>query len=263
MVDKYGSQGFFVVGVTGEAEEPTLGYISETKTKAIIAYESKELPSMKAYGFSGFPSAALVGADGKVVWTGHPSALNDKLIEKALAGVKPGPLSDGLMMDVELPKKYAAIEKQLNGGKIGDGYKALAAALAAPGVNDSDRSALEAAKKQVDELGTAELKKAELANMEKRLFDAQVGWKRISTQMPGTDAGRIADGLLAELAKNAEAKRELEVGQRIADAQKLAAAGKAAAAASALSSILEGPMKDTVEAERAKKLLAEIKAKKG
>ena len=40
LIDKYGSQGFYVVGVTGEPEDKTLEYIATTKSKAIPSASS-------------------------------------------------------------------------------------------------------------------------------------------------------------------------------------------------------------------------------
>ncbi len=84
LIETYGKQGFVVVGVTGEPEQPTEQFVQSTGARFAVAYEPS-LASMYAFGFKGFPSAALVGRRGKILWKGHPMALDGKLIERELA----------------------------------------------------------------------------------------------------------------------------------------------------------------------------------
>jgi peroxiredoxin len=84
LIDAYGKRGLVVVGVTGEPEDATEQFVQTTGARFAVAYEPG-LESMRAFGFKGFPSAALVGKGGKIVWKGHPMALDAKVIEQNLA----------------------------------------------------------------------------------------------------------------------------------------------------------------------------------
>ena len=108
MVEKYGKKGFEVVGVTGEAaHDKTERFIAQTGMKAHVVYEPG-LASMKAYGFGGFPSTALVNPKGKVVFKGHPSSLNDATIAQHIRGARVSNAgATGLSVEVTLPKAFS------------------------------------------------------------------------------------------------------------------------------------------------------------
>src|SRR5436190_135930 len=78
----------------------------------------------------------------------------------------------------------------------------------------------------VDKVIADEEKLAQTAFDEKRYFDAQTSWKRISAACKGLDAAKTADEKLADLAKDANLKKEIDAGARIAEAQKADDAGK-------------------------------------
>jgi len=258
LVEKYGKKGFLAVGVTSEPEDPTAKYMEETGAKMAVAYETSS-KSMEAYGFRGYPSAALIDPKGILVWKGHPSRLTDEIIEQHIKGAVVGSGDGKLALELELPKKYAAVAKQLAKGDLGDAHKALAAALAGNGVAEADRPALEAAKAEVEATLAAAQHDAQTAATEERWFDAQGAWKRVSAAFRNHEAGKAADAAAAEIAKDPARKKELEAGQKIADALKLAAAGKAKEALSALDALSNGVLKDTKEAARAKALAEQMR----
>src|SRR5262245_58232031 len=129
--------------VTDGPEAETKKVIEETKMKAPVIWE-KPLKSMDKLGFEGYPSAALVAPDGKIVWTGDPRAVTEKLIEDNLHGVILMP-SDKLVADCDLPKKNAAIGKLLSTGKLGEARNAITTALAAKDLKPEDKTLLETA----------------------------------------------------------------------------------------------------------------------
>lgn len=61
---------------------------------------------MNELGASGFPSAALIDANGVVQWVGHPASLKSSTIEKALVGALPIPMW-------EWPKSASGVRKAL------------------------------------------------------------------------------------------------------------------------------------------------------
>ena len=60
-------------------------------------------------GVSGIPRAFLIDPQGKIVWDGHPSSLDEKTIEKALSGALPKPL-------FEFPSSASAVRTALTKG---------------------------------------------------------------------------------------------------------------------------------------------------
>lgn len=56
----------------------------------------------KHFGVRGIPSAALLNADGIVVWAGHPAELDNKTLEAALKGALKKPLFDAPSLEAAL-----------------------------------------------------------------------------------------------------------------------------------------------------------------
>lgn len=259
LIDKYGKQGLTVLFVTDGPDAPTEKFVEETKLKAPVVWE-KPLKTMDDLGFGGYPSSALVAPNGKILWTSEVKDVSlEKLIEEQLATIVLAPPTEKITFDCELPKKYAATQKLLATGKIGEGWTALKTALDAKEIKDEDKTKLEAAQTEVDKLVKDEVAFAEKAYTEKRYFDSQTQWKRVSAACKGMEAGKTADDKLAEIAKDANIKKELDAGQRIAEAMKLANQGKTKPAIGVLNSVVDGPFKDTEEAKRAKTMAEELK----
>lgn len=80
---RYADDGLVVVGVTNERRE---------LVESVVFDRGMEFPVVRvsggavdrAYGVSSFPTAYLIGRDGKVTWSGHPGRLSDERIEAAL-----------------------------------------------------------------------------------------------------------------------------------------------------------------------------------
>ncbi len=80
-----------------------------------------------SYGVSGIPASFLIGADGKIVWSGSPFELSEAQIEVALKGVKPG---TGLanILSVPATQEYSKrLKPATDLGAAGKPGKALAA----------------------------------------------------------------------------------------------------------------------------------------
>lgn len=263
MVEKFGKKGFVIVGVTSEAKAPTETYLEETGWKATVALEGSG-GTMRAYGFTGYPSSTLVGPTGKVVWTGHPSGLSERVIEENLAGVRLGG-PNGLALDIELPRKHRAIAKKLSKGTLGPAYLDLQKALDRLGQDADDleeAAVLRDAIQQVDALAQEQLDLASKAFDEGRYFDAQSTWKLVDKHLAKHAAGEAAATRLSELAARAELVDEIEAGERIARALAEAAEEKVDKAIKTLKAVASGSLKETREAERAVRLIEEMSGEK-
>lgn len=91
--------------MTSETEANTVPWVKEKGAKYAYAYDPGQ-KFMRALDLSGFPTAWLVDATGTVVWQGHPSSLQESVIESALNGALLKPLWDW-------PKEAASIKKPL------------------------------------------------------------------------------------------------------------------------------------------------------
>jgi len=258
LVDQYGKKGFVVVGITNEPEDKTMSFVESTGMKGVVAFVSGAsiTSDMKAYGFPGFPGAALVDPQGKLVWKGHPTHLEASIIESNLKGVRIRKEND-FSVHVELPKKYASVQKKLADGKLGAGWKALQSALKRK-VDPDDASQLTAAVKRIEEAFKNHLSAADTARGEGRYFDAQTTWKSMTKHFRGYPPAAEVKEKLAELARDTSIRSELDAGRRIAAALEARDKKKTKRAIQGLKSIVTGPLKDTKEAKRAQELLEKL-----
>ncbi len=90
---KYADKGLSILAVTSEGAAKTEPWIAKHKATYGYAYD-RSGSLMRELGGTGYPSAALITPDGMIAWTGHPSGLNDVLIEKALEGALKKPVWD-------------------------------------------------------------------------------------------------------------------------------------------------------------------------
>lgn len=245
-----------MVGVTAEAEAPTQKFIEDTKLQAVVAIQRNN-ETMKEYGFNAYPSSALVGPDGKVVWTGNPSRLDGKIIEENLGGVRLRKTS-GLAVSADLPKSLGSTAKKLEKGKLGDGWKALKKAEADQKLGDADRVMVTKALESVEALAKAETDNAETAQNEGRYFDALATWEQLKKHFSGHPVADEAKAKIKELKGDKTKRDEIEAGRRIAKALAAAEAGKNKKAVQTLKTVTTGRLSTTEEASRARMLLEEM-----
>lgn len=263
LVDQYEKKGFVVVGVTNvggkEPEEKTRAFIEETGLRAIVALEPG-LGSMGVYGFKGFPSAALVGPKGKIVWTGHPAGLEGSVIEQNLKGVRVGRPKGDLAVEVDLPDRCSGAARKLQSGNLGYAWQDLAKAAGDSRLSGQEAASIQAAIGELEFVVENETKRAEEAVAEKRYYDAKAAWLRLSKAFRGHEAGRTAAEHLAELIRDPALKKEVTAGERIDKALDLVDEGKVDAAIRTLRTVTVGPLAETEEARRAETIAAKLEA---
>ena len=131
-----GPKGFTVVGVSNEAS----GLLESHIEKKGIAYPIAKVKGENAdriYGVKGFPSGALVDANGRVIWTGHPGSVSKADIVNALEGASFLAPIEGddykklnkLMAEREFGKALSDIEKDLTKSPEDEGLKSAKAAI--------------------------------------------------------------------------------------------------------------------------------------
>jgi hypothetical protein len=256
LVEEYGKRGFVVVGVTAEAEAPTQKFIDDNKFQAVVAIERSN-KTMKEYGFKGYPSSALVGPDGKILWTGHPAGLQGKIIEEHLGSVRLRKGS-GLAVFADLPKSMGSTANKLEKGRLGDGWKALKKAEADQKLGEDDRAMVTKALEDVEALAKGEIDKAETALGEGRYFDALESWEQLKKHFKGHPSADEAVAKIKDLKADKTKRDEIEAGRRIAKALAAAEAGKSKKAVQTLKTVTTGRLSTTEEATRARKLLEEM-----
>lgn len=75
-----------VLALSYEDREDVHNYVTRTKLRLRVA---AEFTNAKDWGAgSSYPSSALVNTRGELIWLGHPSAVDEALIEQALGTSK-------------------------------------------------------------------------------------------------------------------------------------------------------------------------------
>ena len=129
LYEKYADRGLVVISVTDEDRSKVDAWIESTgQTSPILIEESS---SMQKFGFTGFPSAALIGPDGEVLYAGSPSGVTEQLIEEHLASVRLMP---------NLPDSLSDVAKAYGKNSYDDAIKKLEKHLAGERLEEADRA---------------------------------------------------------------------------------------------------------------------------
>lgn len=83
---KYEPKGMLLVALSDEPKSKVGPFVEKYKMPYIVGGGAKA--TLQKYGINAFPTAILIGPDGKVVWTGHPAVI-DSEIESALKSNPP------------------------------------------------------------------------------------------------------------------------------------------------------------------------------
>jgi uncharacterized protein (TIGR03435 family) len=84
IADKFGPRGVELISVSDDREKVVRAFLEKTKIKGVVAVDV-DASAIKRYEVTGFPTAYIIGRDGKVLAETHPASINDDTIEDALA----------------------------------------------------------------------------------------------------------------------------------------------------------------------------------
>jgi thiol-disulfide isomerase/thioredoxin len=82
---KYKDKGVVIIGLSNEKSDTVQKFVKKQDMKYIVGAGSK---SGTAYGVRGIPTAFVIGADGTLLWQGHPMNGLEKALEKAVKSVE-------------------------------------------------------------------------------------------------------------------------------------------------------------------------------
>ena len=196
--------GLVVVGVTDEEPGDVTAYVTKNKVTYPVGVGSNE-----GYRIAGVPEAFLIGKDGKILWRGHPVALDQRQLENALVGAKPAVAVAGLeeVQTLRRSKDHGAAYRKaktlLDEGGLSDRAKAQATDW------------METSTRFVEESMAA----ADAAEKQKDLF---LLWSKLEPVasfyqgVPGADAAKTR---LTALVADPKNKREIDAGRKFAEAK--------------------------------------------
>jgi hypothetical protein len=199
MQEKYAEKGLTVLAISKQAKADVEKFVEELKATHPVVCESSD--SMRAFGARSYPSSYLVGANGRVVWAGHPVDFSDALVEETLAKTKILPA---------LPKALAAHEKGLEKGKYGAVLTKVESEVASGRhVAEEDAAAAKALEEWLRWYGTSSL---EAASAQVEGGDVHGGWLAMADVEEAFKGHALGNQAKAAAAKvKADPARALEI----------------------------------------------------
>lgn len=251
--DKFGPRGLTVLACGAQEKKIAEPFIAEKGVKfpwALIDTPTQE-QFKRDWPFPAMPHSFLIDANGKVVWQGHPRMIPAGTIEPHLAGAWQPPL---------LPASLAAQQKLLDEGSWAAAKASLESAAADGKLDKVDAGWAKGTAAWIEQRRAAYPADADALCAKGLWWDAwdmMDHFPRRFEGMPGADAAKAkADAIRA----TAEAKKDLEQGDRVAKARAELAKKNVSGARLILTSLVKAA-KGTRHAERAQDLLATMPAK--
>ena len=203
--EKYQEKGFEIVSVSREPAASLEKFIEELGATFPIISESGN--SMRAYGRTSYPSAFLIGTDGRVLWEGHPGNLSDATIEQHLDEAKILP---------DFPDALRSIHKYMEKLKYGTALKKLTDMIDREKLEGDDLTTGEEIRDWFTWYATSSLDHAAVNTREDRFYDASVTYESIEDLYKGHDFAGQAKDALKELLSDSDRKLEVKAGQKLA-----------------------------------------------
>ena len=188
---------------------------------------------LQLYGGRGYPSAWVVDAEGKVIWSGHPSKVTDAEVDEWLKSLLP------TKVDRELASELKGAVKAFDGAEYGKALTAAREAAKAEGASEqvkADAAHLESlVQKHINAANT----KRDAAKAAGDLVKAAGVLEKAAEQFKGSDYGTECATARAELVKSKEYKDCVEAAEQLAKLKPKLEDMKSASAHKALKKIAD------------------------
>ena len=158
-----------------------------------------------AYGVRGIPQGYLIGADGKVVWEGHPSSLTAAMLEAELAKVRFFP-------DLPYSKKFNSALASCQKKKWASALKAVDKIAEDKRATDDDRDHAGQVRAFIEGLASQRLTYAKEAIEARDYFAANELFKELDDKFGGMAEADEAATKLKEWRKDKDIKRAIDAG---------------------------------------------------
>ncbi len=201
--EKYEEAGLVILALSGEGEALLEGFAAQQGITYPIGFGDR---SGGAYGVSGIPDSYLVGADGTVVYQGHPSGINRGMLEAELAKVRFFPV---------LPEGFEAVMKA---GERFDYAKAMKELdkILKKSEDEAEIATAEETKAYIAEKGAEGLARVEALAAEGDYFKGVEVLEELSDKFDGLETGDTADDMLKAWKKDKEIKAQIQAGEMYA-----------------------------------------------
>lgn len=247
LMAKHGDRGLVVLAVTNEDRKAVDDFVAKWKPKHGIVIESGD--ASKAYGLvKGYPTAYVIGADGRIAWSGNWADQADLKIDSMLPKAKRSPA---------LPERLAAVRDAAEKSRYMEARAALDAEIKAGTVGPDERPAVDKMIAWIDQELTKQLLDAAKLADDGKYYESAIELERLAKDCAGHDVGkRAADGL-KQLLSEPGRKREVDAGRQLAAAEETAKSLPAKKAIALYKAVVT-KWKDTKAAKRAAELITAL-----
>jgi len=246
-MDDFTEKGLSVVAVTKHDRSMVDQYVEETGATHPIVIESSD--SMRAYGRHSFPSAFLIGANGRILWVGHPGNLKDELITQTLANAHILP---------EFPKDLSTARKALDKDKFSAAEKKVQKALDGGSLSAEERETVESIRDWIQWYASSTLESAAKDLEAGNVYEAWRTYGEIAKEYKGNALGSRAAGLVKALMADKAQKKEIKAGKKLAKILVELRDLKPKKALKALAPLLAKKYADTKAGQKATEMGAEL-----
>lgn len=210
MQEKFDGKGLTILSATGQPRADVDGFVEEFGAVYPILCEAGG--GIGQYRTKGVPTAYLIGADGTVVWHGHPANLQDSDIEDHLKDVdKAHRVSSWAFMVARalpaFPAKLSAVQKLLEKKKFGSALKKVEGTL--PKLEGEAKEAGETIRTWIADRASSGTEKAAGLVRDGQVYKGFLAYERIEEEFKGHDLGKQAR--LAAKALKADKAMALEI----------------------------------------------------
>jgi len=205
--EKYGSKGLIVMAASKEAAGTIAPWLEAQEVQYPVFVDDGG-GTASAYGVRGIPHCALIGPDGKVAYKGHPSSVNDQMLEPVLAKCV-------LRFGYEFPDEFKKVQAQCEKRDFAGALKSL------DGLTEANPEFAQKVRDDIAGYAADARKNAETDAAAGDYLSAMDALAEVAKQFKGTPAGQELDDLLKEWKKDPEVKKELAAGKMMMQAKAL------------------------------------------
>ena len=217
--EDFDAKGLTILSVTGQDRADVVEFVEELDAKDPIICKADSA----AYSTGGIPSAYLIGADGTVLWQGHPASLSDSEIESGLKKVAKKHRVSTWAFTIaknlpELPEAMSGIDKLLEKMKFGAALKKADQCLAK--MEGDDKESGQKVRDFIAARGEESMKKAAEMVRERDVYEAYLLLEKVKDDYKGHALSKQAKDQAKAIKSGSETKLEFKAAEKFAKIKK-------------------------------------------
>jgi hypothetical protein len=210
---EFGEKGLVVLALSDETPEKVAEYVDQMGITVRVA---SGFSNVGAFKIPGYPSATIIGPDGKIAWFGDPRSLSAGTVKEALAGAKPRSSSFLAVVPSKAPSgKLAPIAKSMEQGKIGKAHASLRDIAGSDKSTAEEREDAKAFAAEIEAHVKLLNEQAEAYVASRNVVDALTVLEAVSKEFAGAELGTTAKARVDQIRKDPALSKELQAAESL------------------------------------------------